>query len=733
MVSIERWAMFFLLLQLPLWAADLSPRKRTLFESGKGGSAESLFRQTQDIAVKDSGANGIVIRTAKGAKSPSFTLRPQLTRAWHRYDFLELEIESGDNAPRSINLSLSDTYSHGYYSRADIAGKAIQKGRQTVTYRINPARRMGIDPIRRWLPDNQLELGDAVQLHDLKEVRLSWKASGDGDSAFTLRRMTLVRVKPRVLWPDAPRHHVWSKMGMESDEEILALRSEVEQTTIERVGDKGVTEGKHAARIVAPKGQPWCSFTLGRKAIKDWSDYDYLALDVFIEDDHSYRLNFELWDGHSYDLDTRSTQSVKLHAGQQTLLYRIKGAEPNRTRGMTMEHGLPWKTARPEKIDLSKLKKVKFYLTPRKDRDAVFWIDNVRLVRASRVEVLYEVDFEKSNYLQGQGTYYGRWVSNQGLETLSVKAPKGEKNRSKQALTYTVGTKNSSGVYSLETTSLRDVYMELAGWDGGFSFKVYNGGFERFYAIYLPTVPVDTTFFRAYFEVPKGEWREFTIPLDDFRCHGLRPRRGAEVERLVFAGLKPDGEESFFQIDDVQAYRVQRNRERPAPKKPNPAGVLYQQDFNDPLDFDVNTYNTESFHGDVLWSKGSWNPETGKEERGGGCLKVVYYKDKGPGIMGGRRIRIRDGDVVEFDLKAVSMRTCVFKARGAKRYQSVPLELPEGGGWKRYRMTVDGVSPGRNRFIRSGIYFTGNRARDGKEAYMLVDNIVIRRPGAERD
>ena len=62
--------------------------------------------------------------------------------------------------------------------------------------------------------------------------------------------------------------------------------------------------------------------------------------------------------------------------GRQTLLYQIAHARRNG------KEGLEWGELEPkDKIDRDALKQVKLFLTPLPDRDAVMWIDNIRLMQ----------------------------------------------------------------------------------------------------------------------------------------------------------------------------------------------------------------------------------------------------------------------------------------------------------------------------------------------------------------
>ncbi|GAH40541.1 unnamed protein product, partial [marine sediment metagenome] len=117
--------------------------------------------------------------------------------------------------------------------------------------------------------------------------------------------------------------------------------------------------------------------TIRGDLLKEWSDFDYFAVDVYVDDDHPYHFAFELWDGLSKDYHTRCTyEDMKTRRGRQTLLYPISRARRNG------KGGLGWNQLAPEdKIDLDGLTKIKLISSPLKDRPAVFWIDNLRLLQ----------------------------------------------------------------------------------------------------------------------------------------------------------------------------------------------------------------------------------------------------------------------------------------------------------------------------------------------------------------
>ena len=157
------------------------------------------------------------------------------------------------------------------------------------------------------------------------------------------------------------------------------------------VRDNGVTDGKWCARLTIPAGKSWGTIDIRDKIIKNWGGFDYFAFDLYTEDDHPYDVCFELWDQASRNYHTRCTYTQKTRPGKQTLLYRIDRAKRN------SKEGREWQELEPkDKIDLNNLKKIKIFATPRKDRPARFWIDNLRLMQEDAAKPRMRVDLPKA-------------------------------------------------------------------------------------------------------------------------------------------------------------------------------------------------------------------------------------------------------------------------------------------------------------------------------------------------
>lgn len=167
--------------------------------------------------------------------------------------------------------------------------------------------------------------------------------------------------------------------GHEGDGQAIPYLAKcTESMEVVWVKDNGVTDGEWCARITVPPGVRWASLEVkDPRIVNNWSDYDYFAMDVYVEDTEPYYLAFELRDDQSKDFKTRFTlENHRVRKGKQTMLFPISEARRNKK----ME--VPWKeTPKEDRIDRSRLTSFKIFTTPRKDRPAVFWVDNLRLLQ----------------------------------------------------------------------------------------------------------------------------------------------------------------------------------------------------------------------------------------------------------------------------------------------------------------------------------------------------------------
>jgi hypothetical protein len=189
--------------------------------------------------------------------------------------------------------------------------------------------------------------------------------------------LALLLLTPAVAAQEAGRIQTRLLYSFEDGKDVARLLKQAENATLVTVQDNGVTQGSNCARLTVPRGVGYGSLRFDAETIKSWRDFDYFAIDVYCDDDHPYRLVFELWDGLTKNYATRCTyEDVKTRRGRQTLLYPINRARRNGKEGRSWEELEP-----QDKINLNGLTQVKLFLTPLKDRDAVLWIDNLRLLQ----------------------------------------------------------------------------------------------------------------------------------------------------------------------------------------------------------------------------------------------------------------------------------------------------------------------------------------------------------------
>jgi hypothetical protein len=179
--------------------------------------------------------------------------------------------------------------------------------------------------------------------------------------------------------------------SFEKPGEAVELKRSSENSDLITVADNGVTHGKSCARWVVKKDSDYGVIELPPAARKDWRDFDYFAIDVYIEEGGPSRLVLELWDPLTKGYPTRCTyEDVRLRPGRQTLLYPINRARRNG------KEGRDWaELEAKDKIDLNRLTKAKLFLTPPKGRDAVLWIDNLRLLQEDAAKPKIKIPLPK--------------------------------------------------------------------------------------------------------------------------------------------------------------------------------------------------------------------------------------------------------------------------------------------------------------------------------------------------
>lgn len=358
-------------------------------------------------------------------------------------------------------------------------------------------------------------------------------------------------------------------------------------------------------------------------------------------------------------------------------------------------------------------------------------------------KVLVEFKFDDGKGLPGR--FRGNWHSNQAKEArLSLDAPLGTGNDSTKVMTC--HTRKALPYVSCEA-ALHGTLVEPQGWDGFVSFRFYNDGFESFYMTYLPLVPSDVTFHRAYFKAPKGQWVDMTLPLDKFLYRARRPRRGAPLEYLVFVAEGAESDDSVFQFDDFRLYRVrQADPPKAKPKPPLGRGVIYRQDFDDPNDFDLESYYPWTRYCTTFRAPGGLDangkPIEDTEKTEAGCLRVAGFR-QGDQATGGRRVDFRgEGTVIEFDCMvqgASDFALIVRNKKDRKKFRQYPQPQPVPGKWQHYVVSAEdfvpfGIPTGEaagkkygkpEEFFELLFYAWADKTKEPH--YILIDNLVIRK------
>jgi hypothetical protein len=187
----------------------------------------------------------------------------------------------------------------------------------------------------------------------------------------------------------ADRKEVRILYDFEDPGELEDLKKSAENATFDIVQDNGVTHGKNCCRVVFKQGGDYGVFFLGDAKIKNWGDFDYFAMDVFMERESKVSFSFELMDGLTKGYPTRCTiEPVNVKQGKNSIVIPINRAKRNG------KEGRDWEELEPkDKMQMNALTKVKLFLNPPKDGgDLVWWIDNVRVLQEDALGGKMKVD-----------------------------------------------------------------------------------------------------------------------------------------------------------------------------------------------------------------------------------------------------------------------------------------------------------------------------------------------------
>lgn len=114
----------------------------------------------------------------------------------------------------------------------------------------------------------------------------------------------------------AERKEVRVLFDFEDAKDLEELKAHSESLTLDIVQDNGVTSGANCLRAVAPPTVEWSVFEIHGDKLKDFDNFEYLALDVFSERNELFAMVMELWDKDSVNYATRCTyENIKVHVG----------------------------------------------------------------------------------------------------------------------------------------------------------------------------------------------------------------------------------------------------------------------------------------------------------------------------------------------------------------------------------------------------------------------------------
>lgn len=184
-------------------------------------------------------------------------------------------------------------------------------------------------------------------------------------------------------------------LDFESSEEVDGLRGHAENLELDIVQDYCVTRNANCLRVVGMMEQPYASLVVtDPAALENAEHYDYVAMDAYNNSERAVKLTLELWDAKSVDYYSRSTmdgdpaeaRTVMLRPGMNHLYWPIQRPRRNAKEGMD------WRDIKDgDLVDRANLTQLKIFFQPEKSGgDTVFWMDNLRFVKAHMVGGLLE-------------------------------------------------------------------------------------------------------------------------------------------------------------------------------------------------------------------------------------------------------------------------------------------------------------------------------------------------------
>ena len=163
---------------------------------------------------------------------------------------------------------------------------------------------------------------------------------------------------------------------------------------------------------------------------------------------------------------------------------------------------------------------------------------------------------------------------------------------------------------------------------------------------------------------------------------------------------------------------------------PDPGNAFYRQDFDDPFDFDMESYYPVNKKCNAYWTPRSVDAQGVTN----GCLKMEMA-ESGEGRCGRRGFSLASTHaVVEFDCLSHGFTGLVLAARSKIQLRAPISGKPADDQWAHYVVPCWKLQGGTNAVSDPAdriceLTIGGLRGEPG--SYLLIDNILVRPPVAE--
>ncbi|MDA1044443.1 MAG: hypothetical protein O3C57_04385, partial [Verrucomicrobia bacterium] len=158
--------------------------------------------------------------------------------------------------------------------------------------------------------------------------------------------------------------------------------------------DYGVSQGRQSARVIATQKDSYAEFVFPAAMMKGWEGFDFLALDIHVEQKRRFELHVEFRDARSRDYHSRCTLTQGVRNGSQTLLFPIALLRRNGKEGLDESELRP-----DDLIPHAALREVKLFFETDNGKLPVFWLDQVRLLNREALSTPMPLDLPAATAL----------------------------------------------------------------------------------------------------------------------------------------------------------------------------------------------------------------------------------------------------------------------------------------------------------------------------------------------